>query len=66
MKRIKGEKCRLSDLKIGQIGKILAVNIRNIQLRLHVLEMGLIPGTIVKIKKTAPLRKSYSNLFKRL
>ena len=56
MKRIKGEKCRMSDLKIGQSCKILSVEIRKKQLKLHLLELGLVPETKIKIKKIAPLR----------
>jgi len=61
MKRIKGEKCRLSDLKIGQLCKILSVEIKNTDLKRHLLEMGLVPDTLVRIKKIAPMRKPYSN-----
>ena len=66
MRRIKGEKCRLSDLKIGQQCKILSNEISQKQLRLHLLEMGLIPETVVKIKKIAPFRNTYSNRGKRI
>ena len=55
MKRIKGEKCTLSDLKVGQSGKVLRLNMHDIDLKRHLLEMGLTVKTIVKIKKTAPL-----------
>lgn len=61
MKRVKGEKCRLSDLKIGQLCKILRVEITENDLKRHLLEMGLVPDTLVKIKKIAPMRKSNSN-----
>ena len=66
MRRINGEKCRLSDLKIGQQCKILSNEIKPKQLRLHLLEMGLIPETIVQIKKIAPFRNSSSNRAKRI
>lgn len=58
MKRIKGEKCRLSDLKIGQLCKILSLEMKNIELKIHLLEMGIIPGTITKMKKKSPFRRS--------
>lgn len=45
---------KLSELKINQEGKILAVNGEGV-LRHRLLEMGIIPGTIVKITKMAPL-----------
>ena len=54
MKRCKGEKCNLSDLRAGQLGKVLEVNIENIELKNHILEMGLTRNTIVKVKKSAP------------
>lgn len=55
MKRIKGEKCTLSDLRVGQSGKVLGLNMDDIDLKRHLLEMGLTVNTIVKIKKAAPL-----------
>lgn len=54
MKRIRGEKCTLSDLKIGQLGKVLNINIENKELKNRLLEMGLITNTVVKIKKKSP------------
>lgn len=44
----------LADLKIGSSGKITAVGGEG-ALRLHLLDMGLIPGTAVKVIKAAPL-----------
>ena len=55
MKRIKGEKCTLSDLKVGQSCKILKINIDDLDLKRHLLEMGLTTNTMVKVKKVAPL-----------
>lgn len=54
MKRIKGEKCNLFDLKIGQSAKILDVNIKENDLKIHLLEMGLTPDTKVIIRKIPP------------
>ena len=54
MKRVKGEICNLADLKVGQHGKIIAVNIKG-ELKIHLLEMGLIKNTEVRVKKIAPL-----------
>lgn len=54
MKRIKGEKCNLFDLKIGQSAKVLEINIKEPDLKIHLLEMGLTPGTKVIIKKLSP------------
>ncbi len=50
-----GEKCNLSDLKVNQKGVILALNIKNIKIKRHLLDMGLTRGTHVEIKKIAPL-----------
>ena len=54
MKRVKGEKCNLSDLKVGQLCKVLEVNIEEIELKKHILEMGLTRNTIVRVKKISP------------
>lgn len=50
-----GKKCNLSDLKVNQKGIILALNIKNIKVKRHLLDMGLTRGTCVEIKKIAPL-----------
>ncbi len=55
MKRVKGEICRLSDLKVGQLGKVISIQIPAGDLKRHLLEMGLIQDTVVKVKKIAPL-----------
>lgn len=44
----------LNDLKVGGEGVITAVNGEG-ALRLRLLDMGLIPGTAVKVNKIAPL-----------
>lgn len=44
----------LNDLKVGGEGVITAVNGGG-ELRLRLLDMGLIPGTAVKVIKIAPL-----------
>ena len=44
----------LTDLKVGGEGVITAVNGGG-ELRLRLLDMGLIPGTAVKVIKIAPL-----------
>ena len=66
MKRIKGERCRLSDIRVGQICNILYLEIKESELKKHLLEMGLIPQTIVKVKKKAPFRRPDSYRVKRL
>ena len=54
MKKI-GEKCVLSDLKVGQTAKILKLNETNKAIRRHLLDMGMTRDTIVTIKKIAPM-----------
>ena len=54
MKRI-GEKCVLSDLKVGQTAKVLKLNETNKAIRRHLLDMGVTVDTIVSIKKIAPM-----------
>lgn len=44
----------ISDLRIGQQGKIVAVGGEG-PLRLRFLDMGLIPGTQVRLQKVAPM-----------
>ena len=54
MKKV-GEKCLLSDLKVGQRAKILKLNETNKAIRRHLLDMGVTRDTEVKIKKIAPM-----------
>lgn len=54
MKKV-GEKCVLSDLKVGQVAKILKLNETNKAIRRHLLDMGMTRDTIVAIKKIAPM-----------
>ena len=44
----------LDGLKTGQSGKILQVNGQG-ALRHHLLDMGLTPGTVVTLRKVAPM-----------
>ena len=44
----------IDDLKLGQFGTITAVGGEG-ALRLRLLDMGLIPGTTVRLQKVAPL-----------
>ena len=44
----------LNDLKIGQSARILQVG-GEVALRLRLLDMGLIPRTVIKLQKVAPL-----------
>ena len=54
MKRI-GEKCVLSDLKVGQKAIVLKINVMDKAIRRHLLDMGVTRGVEVKIKKIAPM-----------
>ena len=54
MKKI-GEKCVLSDLKVGQKCIVLKLNEEDKEIRRHMLDMGITRGTEVTIKKLAPM-----------
>lgn len=54
MKR-KGDKCTLADLKMGQVGRVLSLNIQNKAIRRHMLDMGVTRGVEIRIKKIAPM-----------
>lgn len=54
MKKI-GEKCVLSDLKVGQKARVLKLNETDKQIRRHLLDMGVTKNTIVLVKKIAPM-----------
>lgn len=54
MKKI-GDKCLMSDLKVGQRCIILKINEENKEIRRHLLDMGVTRNTIVTIKKVAPM-----------
>lgn len=44
---------RLSDLQAGDVGRILSVSADS-GLRVRLLEMGLVPGTRIAVRKVAP------------
>lgn len=50
-----GEKCNLSELKIGQKAKVEKLNVDDKQIRRHLLDMGITRGVEVIIKKIAPM-----------
>lgn len=54
MKNI-GEKCVLSDLKVGQSAKVLKLNETDKSIRRHLLDMGVTRDTVVTVKKIAPM-----------
>ena len=46
---------KLSQLKLGQKAKIINIDAKNKEIKRHLLDMGLTRGTIVSIKKIAPM-----------
>lgn len=51
----KGEKCNISDLKVGQKAIVLKLNEENKAIRRHLLDMGITRGVEIQIKKIAPM-----------
>lgn len=51
----KGQKCCLSDLKIGQKAIVLGLRLDKPEVRRHLLDMGITKGTEILIKKVAPM-----------
>lgn len=50
-----GETCKLSELKVGQEGKLISFFNENKALRRRLLDMGLTKGVIIDIKMISPL-----------
>lgn len=50
-----GEQCHLSDLKLNQKAKVLALHNDNKALKRRLLDMGITKDVIVTVKKIAPL-----------
>ena len=50
-----GEQGHLSDLRIGQKAKVVALHIDKPDLRRHILDMGITRGTEILVKKIAPM-----------
>lgn len=46
---------RLSEAKVGDTLEVVSININNKHLKQHLLDMGLVRHTVVKLKKVAPL-----------
>ena len=51
----RGEKCNISDLKVGQKAIVLKLNEENKAIRRHLLDMGITRGVKIEIKKIAPM-----------
>lgn len=49
------KKYNVSELKVGQKGRVLQIKITNKQIKRHLLDMGITRGTVVEIKKIAPM-----------
>ena len=50
-----GEKCNISDLKVGQKAIVLKINEENKAIKRHLLDMGITRGVEIEIKKIAPM-----------
>lgn len=50
-----GEKCVLSNLKVGQSARVLKLNETDKSIRRHLLDMGVTRDTVVTVKKIAPM-----------
>lgn len=51
----KGDIAHLCDLKIGQKARVLGIRMDKPDIRRHLLDMGITKGTIILIKKIAPM-----------
>ena len=47
--------CNLSDLKIGQKGRVLRIEETNRVIKRHLLDMGVTKGVVITVKKIAPM-----------
>ena len=45
----------LSNLKVGQRGRVIGLNLDKPEVRRHLLDMGITKGTEILIKKVAPM-----------
>ena len=50
-----GEKCKLSELQVGQKARVLKLNEQNKAIRRHLLDMGITREVEITIKKIAPM-----------
>ena len=64
MKKV-GEKCKLSELKIGQKAVVEKINIMDKAIKRHLLDMGITRGVKIEIKKISLTEhaKKYFTLF---
>lgn len=50
-----GEMCNLSELRVGQIAKVVKINVKDKSIKRHLLDMGITKGVSICIKKIAPM-----------
>lgn len=50
-----GDRCSMSELKIGQKAVVISYKTMNKKVKRHLLDMGITKGTIITVKKIAPL-----------
>ena len=46
----------LAELKVGDVAKVIKLDITNKKTRRHLLDMGLTRGVVVKVKRVAPTK----------
>ena len=51
----RGDRVALSNLKVGQKGIVISLNIEKKEIRRHMLDMGITKGTEIVVKKVAPM-----------
>ena len=51
----RGDRAALSDLKVGQKGKVIEINIEKKEIKRHLLDMGITKGTEIIVKRIAPM-----------
>ena len=51
----RGERCNITDLKVGQKAIVLKLNEENKVIRRHLLDIGITRGVEIEIKKIAPM-----------
>lgn len=60
----RGEGSKLSELKVGQKAKVILIDMINQKLKYHLLEMGLTRGTILEVRRIAPMGDPVSLFFR--
>ena len=55
-----GEICAASELKIGQAGRVIKIDCKDLAIKQRIIDMGVTTGVEIKIKKFAPLKDPVS------